>query len=365
MTIRAFGGPHRYVQGPGALEQLATLVPMYGRRPFVLADTAVLGSLRAQLEGILKPCVDGLQFAEFSGECSSTQIDAMASKADAAASDVVIAIGGGKAIDTAKGVRILRGGGIIVVPTVASNDAPTSRLAIVYTDDHVLKEVRLMPTNPDAVVVDTSIIARAPRRFFVAGIGDALTKKFEAEQCYNSGGLNFYKARPAALAVAIADQCYQVIRRDAIASLAAVDRKQPDAAFENIVEATILLSGLGFESGGLSIAHSLTRGFSAIPSLNDALHGEQVAFGLLAQLCLEQRSSEFLTDIVAFFRAVGLPTSLKDLGFSGNVQDGIRIIAQRSIAEAPYLKQFVGEVTEQSLVAALDKANCCAVGRES
>lgn len=360
MTIRAFGGPHRYVQGPGALKELATLVPMYGRRPFILVDVAVLGSLRAQLEVLLKSCVDTVEFAEFSGECSAAQIDAMTRKADVAKSDIVIAIGGGKAIDTAKGVRIQRGGGIIVVPTVASNDAPTSRLAIVYTEDHVLKEVRLMPTNPDAVVVDTSIIVRAPRRFFVAGIGDALTKKFEAEQCYNSGGLNFYKARPAALAVSIADQCYQVIRRDAVASLAAVGRKEPDAAFENVVEATILLSGLGFESGGLSIAHSLTRGFSAIPSLNGALHGEQVAFGLLAQLCLEERSSKFLADMVAFFRAVGLPVSLKDLGFSGNEQDGIRIIAEKSIAEAPYLKQFVGAVTTQSLIAALDRADRCA-----
>ena len=362
MTIRAFGGPHRYVQGPGALSELATLVPLYGRRPFVVADVAVAG-LRDQLTALLQPHVDGLEFAEFSGECSVNQIDTMTAKARAANSDVVIAIGGGKAIDTAKGVRILRGGAIIVVPTVASNDAPTSRLVIVYTDDHVLKEVRLMPTNPDAVVVDTSIIARAPRRFFVAGIGDALSKKFEAEQCFNSGGMNFYKARPAGLAVSIADQCYQVIRRDAISSLAAVDRREPDAAFENIVEATILLSGLGFESGGLSIAHSLTRGFSALPSLNGSLHGEQVAFGLLTQLCLEQRSADFLTDMVAFYRAVGLPTSLNDLGFSGDIQKGIRTIAQRSVAEAPYLKQFVGTVTEDTLVAALTQADNLAKAR--
>ena len=361
MTIRAFGGPHRYIQGPGALSELATLVPLYGRRPFIVADVAVVNSLREQLANLLRPIVDSLEIAEFSGECSASQIDTMAAKADAANRDVIIAIGGGKAIDTAKGIRILRGGAIIVVPTVASNDAPTSRLAIVYTDDHVLKEVRLMPTNPDAVVVDTSIIARAPRRFFVAGIGDALSKKFEAEQCFNSGGMNFYKARPAGLAVSIADQCYQVIRRDALPSLAAVDRKEPDAAFENVVEATILLSGLGFESGGLSIAHSLTRGFSAIPSLNSSLHGEQVAFGLLAQLCLEQRSDDFLSDMVAFYKQVGLPLSLNSMGFSGNVRDGIRIIAQRSIAEAPYLRQFVGSVTEQSLVAALSRADLCAI----
>lgn len=357
MTIRAFGGPHRYIQGPGALSELATLVPLYGKRPFVVVDVAVIGALREQLASLLKPCVDHVEFAEFSGECSASQIEAMAVKAAAASSDLIITIGGGKAIDTAKGVRILRGGAIIVVPTVASNDAPTSRLAIVYTDDHVLKEVRLMPTNPDAVIVDTSIIARAPRRFFVAGIGDALSKKFEAEQCFNSGGMNFYKARPAGLAVAIANQCYQVIRRDAVASLAAADSKEPDAAFENIVEATILLSGLGFESGGLSIAHSLTRGFSALPSLNASLHGEQVAFGLLAQFCLEQRPTDFLSDMIGFYKQLGLPTSLTDLGFSGDVAEGIQIIAERSVAEAPYLKQFVGAVTVETVAAALTKAN--------
>ncbi|MBN9595340.1 MAG: glycerol dehydrogenase [Afipia sp.] len=357
MTIRAFGGPHRYIQGPGALSELATLVPLYGKRPFVVVDVAVIGALREQLAALLKPCVDHVEFAEFFGECSASQIEAMAVKADAASSDLIITIGGGKAIDTAKGVRILRGGAIIVVPTVASNDAPTSRLAIVYTDDHVLKEVRLMPTNPDAVIVDTSIIARAPRRFFVAGIGDALSKKFEAEQCFNSGGMNFYKARPAGLAVAIANQCYQVIRRDAVASLAAADSKEPDAAFENIVEATILLSGLGFESGGLSIAHSLTRGFSALPSLNASLHGEQVAFGLLAQFCLEQRPTDFMSDMIGFYKQLGLPTSLTDLGFSGDVAEGIQIIAERSVAEAPYLKQFVGAVTVETVAAALTKAN--------
>lgn len=357
MTIRAFGAPHRYLQGPGALDELAALVPLYGRRPLVVADVAVMGALRARLAALLEPAADVVTLVEFSGECSARQIDALAAQAEAAQSDVVIAIGGGKAIDSAKGVRIIRGGAIVVVPTVASNDAPTSRLAIVYTDDHVLSEVRLMPTNPDAVVVDTAIIARAPRRFFVAGIGDALTKKFEAEQSYNSGGMNFYKARPTEFAPAIADQCYRVVRRSALAALKAVDRREPDAAFESVVEATILLSGLGFESGGLSIAHSLTRGFSAIPSLNGALHGEQVAFGLLTQLCLEGRSDDFLADMVGFFRAVGLPSTLAGLGFSGDRTACIRTIAQRSMAEAPYLKQFVGTVSEETLIAALDAAD--------
>lgn len=354
--IRAFGGPHRYIQGPEALAELATLVPLYGKRPFVIADAAVLDMIRTRLNEALAPHVHAVSFAAFSGECTAAQVDSMTAGAEAARSDVIVGVGGGKAIDNAKGVRIKRGGGLIVVPTVASNDAPTSRLVVLYRDDHVLSEVRLMPTNPDAVVVDTNVIAGAPRRFFVAGIGDALSKKFEVEQCDRSGGMNFYKARPTALAVIIADQCYRMIREHTLGALEAVERKTPNEAFERVVEATILFSGLGFESGGLSISHALTRGFSAIPSLSGALHGEQVAFGLLAQLCLEERPGDFVSELKAFYRQIGLPTSLADLGFAGNEDDAIRTIAERTVADAPYVQQFQSRVDSTNLAHALRKA---------
>lgn len=353
--IRAFGGPHRYIQGPGALAELATLVPLYGKRPFVVADAAVIDMISARLNEALASHVDQINFGAFSGECTAAQVDSMTANAEAARSDVIIGVGGGKAIDNAKGVRIKRGGALIVVPTVASNDAPTSRLVVLYRQDHVLSEVRLMPTNPDAVVVDTDVIAGAPRRFFVAGIGDALSKKFEVEQCDRSGGMNFYKARPTALAVMIADQCYRVIREHTESALEAVERKTPNDAFERVVEATILSSGLGFESGGLSISHALTRGFSAIPSLSGALHGEQVAFGLLAQLCLEQRPDDFVLELKSFYRQIGLPTSLGDLGFTGDKNEAIRTIAERTIADAPYVQQFQTPVDQSNLSAALLK----------
>ncbi len=357
MTLRVFGGPHRYVQGPGALTELAALVALYGRRPFIIVDAAVMDMIRSRLEPVLKGEIAAVTFATFSGECTAEKIDDMARQAEAAQSDVIVGVGGGKTIDNAKGVRIVRGGALLIVPTVASNDAPTSRLVVLYRDDHSLSEVRLMATNPDAVVVDTALIASAPRRFFVAGVGDALSKKFEAEQCARAGGLNFYKARPTSLALMIADQCYRTVRENAVAALQAVAAKISNEAFERVVEATILSSGLGFESGGLSISHALTRGFSAIPALSSALHGEQVAFGLLAQLCLEGRSDEFLADMKKFYREVGLPVSLADLGLRDGVTAAIETIAVRTLADAPYVQNFQSEVTQTNLAAALARAH--------
>lgn len=346
MNLRAFGAPGRYIQGPGALSELGAVARLFGRRPFIVADAVVTDLLGARLRRELAG-FDAVSFAAFSGECTAQDIDALAEAARAARADMIVGVGGGKAIDTAKGVRMALSAPIIIVPTIASNDSPTSRLAVLYTPDHVLSEVRLMTANPDAVLVDTAVIVEAPARFFVAGIGDALSKKFEVEQCASAGGLNFFKARPTGLAVTIADACYRAIRSDAEQAVACVKRKQAGDAVERVVEATILLSGLAFESGGLSIAHSLTRGFSTVPEMARALHGEQVALGLLVQLLAEGREDAFLADLLAFYGRLGLPRALEDFGVCD--PEAVERIVAVSWDTAPYIRNFALQLTPQVL----------------
>src|SRR5690606_5711674 len=191
VMLRAFGSPGRYVQGAGALGQLGALAGEHGRKPFVVADDVVLGLLRRRLEASLGALAADTRFARFGGECTVAEIDRLAAEAAAAGADIIVGVGGGKAIDAAKGVRIARDVPLVIVPTVASNDSPTSRLVVTYTASHVLDEVRRMRTNPDIVLVDTEVLVRAPERFFVAGAGDAISKKFESAQCIATGKDNF------------------------------------------------------------------------------------------------------------------------------------------------------------------------------
>jgi glycerol dehydrogenase len=46
-------------------------------------------------------------------------------------------MGGGKVIDTAKSVGCQIGARVGVVPTIASTDAPTSAVAVIYTPEGV------------------------------------------------------------------------------------------------------------------------------------------------------------------------------------------------------------------------------------
>jgi len=353
--LRTFGAPHRYIQGAGALDRLGDLAASHGRQPLVIADALVMDLLGKRLRACLGPLADATRFVRFGGECSAAEIESIA--AGATGADLVIGVGGGKAIDTAKGVRMALRCPLLVVPTVASNDSPTSRLVVVYTEAHALQEVRLMDSNPDVVLVDTAVVIAAPERFFVSGIGDALSKKFEAAQCFAAGGDNFYKTRPPYFALTLGEACYEAIRAHAGDALAALRRGEPDEHFERTVEATVLLSGLAFENGGLSIAHSLTRGLSAVPELARALHGEQVAYGLLVQFVLEQRDSAFMDDMLGFYRHIGLPRSLTALGLQGRSQAEIetaaRTVAQVSWERAPYVRFLDKPVDEARLLKAI------------
>ncbi len=114
---------------------------------------------------------------------SEAQIAVLVERATAAGATLLIGAGGGKALDTAKAAARDLGLPVIVVPTIAASDAPCSALAVIYTEDGAVAYDTFLPSNPDLVLVDTALIARAPARFLAAGIGDALATYYEAESC--------------------------------------------------------------------------------------------------------------------------------------------------------------------------------------
>ena len=133
-------------------------------------------------------------------------------------------------------------------------------------------------------------------------------------------------------AEALAKLCYETLLADGPAALAAVRANSVTPALERIVEANTLLSGLGFESGGLAIAHSVHNGLTAAAGTHSYLHSEKVAFGLLVQLVVEGRPHSEFVDVVRFSRAVGLPTSLAEVGLADADLDLLQVIAARTVS---------------------------------
>lgn len=132
------------------------------------------------------------------------------------------------------------------------------------------------------------------------------------------------------LAVAAADAAYRAIREHGGAALARRARGETGEAIERVVEAMMLLAGVAHESGGPSIAHALARALASLPACRTALHGELVAFALLAQLVFEERPHDMLDDLVGFYRALGLPVRLGEIGIVGDAAPALDAAARRS-----------------------------------
>ena len=353
--LTIFCSPARYVQGRDATLALAPELARLGLtgKALILASP----SARRQLEPLWRDsfATAGLRFElmDFGGECTSAEIDRGRQAAVSAGAAAIIGAGGGKALDTARAVAAELKLPVACCPTAAASDAPCSALSVVYSAAGAFEKCLYYPRNPDLVLVDTAIIAKAPVRLLVAGMGDALATRFEAEAARGAHKANVVGGASSIAAAALADLCYRTLLQDGAAAVAAARAGAITPAFERIVEANTLLSGLGFESGGLAVAHSVHNGLTAAPETHDRLHGEKVAFGTLVQLVLEGRESALVEEVMGFCASVGLPTTLAELGLAHLAPDRAAAIAERAVAAAESAHNEPFAVTAESIMDAI------------
>ena len=331
---RAYGGPGKYIQRPGEIDHLPTHLKSLGDNAFLLVDGFVFDSMGDTLRDSFG--ASGLPYKRerFHGECCSEEIARVETLVRSHSSAVVVGIGGGKTADTAKVAGCRTGARIVIAPTIASTDAPCSAVAVRYTTDGVYQEAISLPRNPDLVLVDSAVIVRAPVRFLIAGIGDALSTWFEARSNVETSSRNFIGGgfpTPAA-GIALARVCYDVLLRDALAAKYAAERGALTQAVENIIEANTLLSGLGFENCGVSGAHGIRDGLTALDETHGFYHGEKVAFRTLCLLMLEGRPLAEIEATARFCRSLGLPSTLTDLNLANASSAAIERVAIAALA---------------------------------
>ncbi len=310
---RVMIAPSRYVQGRGAIGEIGEHVSLLGDNALVVGGKTGLTSTS---EGMKKSFGEnGISHVTelFQGECCDKEIDRLTEIAQNEKCNVIIASGGGKSIDTVKVVAAETKAATVIVPTIASSDAPCSALSVIYDDNGVFDRFYFPPRNPDLVLVDTEIIAKGPVRLLVAGMGDALATWFEADAAARSCALNLPGGQMTETALAIARLCFDILMEYGLMARIACENQVVTPAFEKVVEANTLLSGIGFESGGLGAAHSMQDGFTLLEEIHAFYHGEKVAFLTLVQLVMEARPKETLSQVFDFCVKVGLPTTLADL----------------------------------------------------
>lgn len=334
-TIRGFSSPSRYMQGPNILYRLDEFTERYGNRIQIIVDPVVL----EVVQDIVAQRYDSSAHVEiclFNGECSRTEIKRQCDIASSLSAEVVIGVGGGKTLDAAKAVARESNLPVIICPTTASSDAPCSSTAIIYTDEGQHDEVLKYKVNPEIILVDSAIIACSPARFLSAGMGDALATWFEARANFRSDSANYVfggrkrGARSTCTGRLIAKACMEVLFREGRRALRDIKAGALTPALEHVIEANILMSGVGFENTGCAGAHAIERGLNHVPEARRSLHGERVAFGLLCQLVMENEDDAIFEKVLTFFHDVDLPITLAQLGTPASFST-IHTIAEESM----------------------------------
>lgn len=356
--LRAMREPLKYVQGRDAFLKFADEMGYMGHRFLFVCSHSGYEAVHDKVEKSFGTSDDYRRYEVFGGISSVSEIEKMKKIVTDDRIDVVVAAGGGSAVDTAKATAFYTRKHIVILPTVAATDAPCTGLSVIYNDDHSFNKYLFYPTNPDAVMVDTTVIANAPVKFLIAGMGDALGTYFEGRASIRTESASLEGTGITRAGMALAELCYKTLRQYGAQAVTACEQHAVTPALENVVEANVYLSGVGADNVNCAAAHSFYNGVTALEGKH-AYHGCCVAFGTLVQLVLEGATTEEFKDVQNFCLEVGLPVTLEELGV--HTAEEVKVISEHACVPGETIHNLAGDVTPVELYDAILQAD--AMGR--
>ena len=284
----------------------------------------VVGGVTAMKKGLpsLNQALDGsgmcmLAALPFGGACTKQAMNALSTQIAPMEPDFIVGMGGGKAIDTAKGVAALLNKPLVSLPTLVSNCAPITALSVVYREDGPFDSFMFFDGPPALTLVDLEIAANAPDKYFRAGMGDTLTKHLESTFSARGDVLGKSMDHMSAIGVALSSTCYDPILQYGRTALDEVLRHEAGPAMEICARSIIVSAGLvslmANDDYNCALAHAVCYGLQLFAHVEEnCLHGDLVAYGALVQLMLDGQT-EKARELRTFLQSLGTPVTLQEM----------------------------------------------------
>ena len=346
--------PARVLRGENCLANSGKEIAKLGSHPIVVAGNQTLAIVKPVLQPVLTAEKLIGQFASYSPDCAESSLSRLKKTAQQHQADLVIGVGGGKALDTAKLLAYQCNVPIVTIPTSGATCAAWTALSNVYSEKGAFQYDVSLANCPELLILDYSLVRSAPKRTLVAGIGDAIAKWYEAS--VSSG------ESTATLLVSAVQQAR--ILRDILFQKSAIAIQNPQSdEWREVVDATVLLAGVVGGIGGADCrtvaAHAVHNGLTHLIEAHDVLHGEKVAYGILVQLRLEEMiqgnklASSSRKQLLKFYTEIGLPKTLEDLGLKNVTLAQLRHAAAIATLPKSDLHRLPFAVSSEQLVAAM------------
>ncbi|MFD2417028.1 iron-containing alcohol dehydrogenase [Amycolatopsis pigmentata] len=373
--------PARVHFGYGSRAQLNEVLSLSGRRVLAIVDPFLIEA-PIFAETVTRLKADGFEvavYADITPELPIASLDAAASFAREYGPEVILAVGGGSALDAAKAVSLLvthegplsRYYGenlvpgpslpIVAVPTTAGTGSEVTPVAVVSDPEREMKVGISSPyLIPAAAIVDPEFTLGAPRTVTAFSGIDALVHAVESftaarlEPSWNAvlpvfTGRNAFSDSMALRAVEHLGTSLTV----------AVGEPGNRQAREEVAFAS-LLAGVSFGATGTHLSHALQYPIGAYTKTPHGL-GTGLLLPYVLQACLgdpgvveriaavggalgstahtaDDKARDAISAIVAINRAIGVPASLREIGITREQLPQLAELASRSarlIAIAP------------------------------
>jgi glycerol-1-phosphate dehydrogenase [NAD(P)+] len=216
--------------------------------------------------------------------------------------DFLVGIGGGRPIDLAKQAGFNKNIPFISIPTAASHDGFGSARASIRQEG---SKTSMQAIPPIAVVADTNIISKAPKRLLAAGVGDIISNKTAVLDWKLEG----QEADYSEYAAALSEMAAQLVE-DGIEKVASGTEEGVRLVVKALISSGVAMSIAGTSRPASGGEHKFSHWLDANIE-NPALHGEQCGLGSIVTMNLHGGDWEKIRDTL---KAVNAPINAKGLG---------------------------------------------------
>ncbi|GLF92138.1 glycerol dehydrogenase [Bacillus safensis] len=339
-------GPNQFISQKGIYHELDSLISSSFQSPAVVTGHRSYHAFSAYTK-----LPSHWPVVQHKGYSSPTAVTRIAEELTGA--DVIIGIGGGTILDTAKSVADALQIEVIMVPTIPGTCAASTPLSVIYDDKGNFMRVDYHKRSSYLTFIDHTFLLSSPLSYLQSGIGDTLAKWYEAEAIIRNAKESLPLMVHAALKQAVSVR--DILLTHSEEAVHSLTTRQHSQAFADVTDTIITLAGTvggyGGRYGRMAGAHAVHNGLTFIEETHHVLHGQKVAYGILVQLAAEKRMTE-VEELLGLYQTLGLPRNMHELGITTGLNEAAKTVASHAAREDETFC-LIGNYSKEQIVDAI------------